>query len=314
MVISAVCPVLNEDQNIQELIDFFIQAEPKDKELILIDGGSNDRTVKIIEENAIKYPNIKLIHNPNKIVSYALNLAIPDCKGVYIVRLDGHSRYANDYFVAILKAFAKTGAGIVGGPTRTQYKTLTQEAIAFAISHPAGIGGSKVHDEFYEGYSDSVTFGSWKRDIFNITGLFDERLVRNQDDEFHYRAKSKGIKIYQSPDIKLYYSPRSSFSSLFKQYFQYGLYKPLVLKKIKSEIKTRHIVPAFFVLYILFSVFLAFYSIYFFAPLVVYALLIGFVSFFNTKSSRVRMRILVALPCLHIGYGSGFLLGLVKFM
>lgn len=312
MLISVVCPVLNESENIQRLIDFFIRAEPADKELILVDGGSLDNTVKIIQENIARYPNVKLLHNPHKIVPYALNLAIPVCKGSYIVRLDGHTRYADDYFIKILEVFAKTDAGIVGGPTRTQYTTRTQEAIAFAISHPVGIGDSKVHNEYFEGYSDSVTFGSWKKKIFETTGLFDERLVRNQDDEFHYRAKSKGIKIYQSPEIKLYYSPRGDFPSLIKQYFQYGLYKPLVLKKIKSEIKLRHLIPSFFVLYIFSLIFLTSYLLYFALPLIAYLLLIGYTAFSNSKPFAVRVRILLALPSLHIGYGSGFLLGLFK--
>jgi len=311
MLISVVCPVLNEERNIQGVIDFFIQAEPSDKELILIDGGSQDKTVTIIEDNCAKYPTIRLLHNPNKIVPYALNLAIPQCKGKYIVRLDGHTRYAEDYFMKVLEAFSKTDAGIVGGPTRTQYSTPTQEAIAFAVSHPVGIGGSKVHDENYEGYSDSVTFGSWKREIFSTTGFFDVRLVRNQDDEFHYRAKSLGIKIYQYPDIKLYYSPRGKFLTLFKQYFQYGLYKPLVLKKIKSEIKLRHLVPSLFVLYLM-AFALAYYSALYVLPLLAYLLLMMGVALFNSKPLRVRWRIFVALPCLHIAYGSGFLIGLFK--
>jgi succinoglycan biosynthesis protein ExoA len=311
MLISVVCPVLNEAKNIQELIDFFIHAEPEDKELILIDGGSHDNTIKIIQANGTRYSNVKLLHNPHKIVPYALNLAIPICRGTYIVRLDGHSRYAHDYFLKILEAFSKSDAGIVGGPTRTQYTTLTQEAIAFAVSHPMGIGNSKVHNEKYEGYSDSVTFGAWKNSIFETTGLFDTRLVRNQDDEFHYRAKSRGIKIYQYPPIRLYYSPRSNFNSLFKQYFQYGLYKPLVLKKIKSEIKLRHLIPSLFVCYLIAGIFFMDYWFYF-LPLALYGISNIYVSFFNIKSVSVKLRILMALPCIHVAYGIGFLLGILK--
>jgi succinoglycan biosynthesis protein ExoA len=310
-MISVICPVFNEAKNIQHLIDFFVQSKPADKELILIDGGSDDGTIEIIQENVARFKTIRLLHNPEKIVPVALNLAIPECNGEVIVRLDGHSAYEMDYFERILLTFSKTHADIVGGPTRTRFKTKTQEAIAYTICHPAGIGNSKVHDEKFEGYTDSVTFGAWKKQIFHRIGLFDERLVRNQDDEFHYRAKSKNLKIYQDPAIKLYYFPRQSFSSLFKQYFQYGLYKPMVLMKINSGIKIRHIVPSSFVLYLVVSISFS-WNVFFYLPLFAYLTLVSFVSFFNRKSFDVKIRILLALPCLHIAYGSGFIKGLGK--
>lgn len=311
VIISVVCPVLNEGKYVQRLVDFFVNSRPFEKELIFIDGGSTDDTISIVEQNCKKYSNIRLLHNPKKIVPVALNIAIPECQGKYIVRLDGHSRYAEDYFEQILRTFSEIDAGIVGGPTRTEYHGSTQEAIAFAVSHPVGIGGSRVHNEEYRGYTDSVTFGAWKKEIFEVTGLFDERLVRNQDDEFHYRAKSLGVKIYQNPDIKLYYLPRSSFPALFRQYFQYGLYKPMVLRKIKSEAKLRHIVPSLFVIYLTTLIFLL-QQPYLFLPLAGYALLVCSIAWSSGRTSAVRFKIAVAIPCIHIAYGAGFLLGLLR--
>lgn len=311
MVISVICPVLNEGNHIEGLMDFFIRASPTEKEFILIDGGSHDNTVQVIEKYTAAYANIRLLYNPDKIVAYALNLAIPQCRGKYIVRLDGHSNYADDYFERIIDVFVSTGADIVGGPTRTAFNSSTQEAIAFTISHPLGIGGSSVHDESYEGYSDSVTFGAWRKEIFDEVGYFDQRLVRNQDDEFHYRAKSKGFKIYQSPSIKLYYYPRKDFKGFFKQYFQYGLYKPLVLKKVKSEIKLRHLIPAGFVVYLATILFLPIGS-FKFLPLLLYTLIIIATAFYNHKSWEVKFKLLLTFPCIHIAYGLGFVLGCLR--
>ncbi|WKZ61640.1 MAG: glycosyltransferase family 2 protein [Cyclobacteriaceae bacterium] len=310
MLISVICPILNEAEHIQSLIDFFINSLPDEKELFLVDGGSTDGTLEIIGKNQEHHPEIHLLHNAKKVVPYALNLAIPNCVGKFIVRLDGHSVYSDDYFVKILETFARSGADIVGGPTRTRYKTSLQEAIAFSVTHPLGIGGSRVHDEKYEGFTDSVTFGAWKREVFEAVGLFDTQLVRNQDDEFHYRTKSLGFKIYQSPSIKLYYFPRSSITSLFKQYFQYGYYKPLVLRKVKSETKMRHLVPSIFVLYLLSLI--GIHSFLYFIPLILYLLLILSVSFASKKKWLVKLKILIAIPCVHVAYGSGFLLGISK--
>ncbi|MBL7846672.1 MAG: glycosyltransferase family 2 protein [Cyclobacteriaceae bacterium] len=313
MEISVICPVLNEREYIPGLIDFFNSSAPPDKELILIDGGSTDGTVELIDKMREGHSAITLLHNPKKYVPFALNLAIPLCKGKYIVRLDAHSLYSPDYFEAILATFRKSGADIVGGPTRTQYRTAQQEAIAFAVSHPFGIGGSKVHDETYEGLTDSVTFGAWKREIFQVTGMFDEQLRRNQDDEFHYRARSKGLKIYQSPEIKLFYFPRKDLRGLFSQYFQYGLYKPLVLHKIHTEIKLRHLVPAVFVLYLACLILLPI-PWFTFIPLIIYLSSVLYVSIVNNKSWSVKKDIPLSIFCIHLAYGSGFWAGLGKIV
>lgn len=312
MKLSVICPTYNEERYIDQIIEHFINSKPEEKELYIIDGGSTDRTVELIKLWTSNNSNIHLLHNTDKFVAYGLNKAIPLCEGEFIVRIDAHSEYAGDYYSAILNTFNKTGAAIVGGPTRTKAKTTMQSAIGHAICTPMAIGDSSVHFSDYEGYTDSVTFGAWQRDIFKTTGLFDTELVRNQDDEFHYRAKELGLSIYQSPNIILYYYPRHSLKGLFKQYYQYGLYKPLVFRKVRSGMKLRHLIPSLFVLY-LFSLPIVFMSLIWLIPLLVYILGTLFFSIKSPASWSVRLRMPLVFPVLHIAYGTGFLIGLVRF-
>lgn len=310
-LISIVCPVYNEENYIDGLLSFLVHVDPVEKEIFFIDGGSTDKTVEKIKHFAEKHKGIFLIHNPDKFVPYALNLAIPKCTGDSIVRLDAHCKYNQDYFLKIQEVFERTGADIVGGPTRTAFHTITQQAIGYAISTPFGVGNSRVHQVDFEGETDSVTFGAWRRDLFKDTGLFDTLLKRNQDDEFHYRAKSLGKRIYQSPEIKLYYYPRSSLSSLFSQYFQYGYYKPLVLKKVKSEIKIRHLAPSFFVIYVLASPFLWWVHPATEMPLLFYVLALLFFAVGNKLSFHGKLICLAVYPVIHFAYGLGFIKGLI---
>ena len=311
MTLSVICPCFNEEEYIRGLLEFFISSKPADKELLLVDGGSQDKTKSIIKSYQENHQNIHLLDNPQKIVPYALNKAIPLCKADKIVRLDAHTKYAPDYFEKVIETFENVEADIVGGPTRTACKAPFQCAVAHAICTPFGVGNSQVHNVDYEGYSDSVTFGSWKKEIFAEVGMFDERLVRNQDDEFHYRAKSKGKKIYQNPEIKLWYFPRSNLKGLFKQYFQYGLFKPMVLKKVNSEVKLRHLIPSCFLLYFL-SLPLAFVSWLWLIPLALY-LLLDIVFALKAKGNlKVKLAALLVYPTLHVSYGAGFLRGLFR--
>ncbi len=307
-MITVVCPVFNEENYIRSVIDFFIEAAPLDKELVIIDGGSTDLTCEIIAEYMQKYSNIRLIANPDKYVPYGLNKAIQSTVGDPVIRLDAHTRYEKDYLTKILETFAKTGADIVGGPMRAIGSTSFQMAVSFATSSSFGVGNSAFHDENYEGYVDSVYLGAWKRSVFADVGLFDTDMLRNQDDEFHYRAKSHSKKIYLNPEIKSWYSPRNNFSSLFKQYYQYGLFKPLVLKKVKSGLKIRHLIPAGFVIYLLTMVIFSGYTISF-VPIMVYALLALYFSCKSSTKISVILLMMIVFPTLHIAYGTGFIKG-----
>ncbi len=312
-MITVICPVYNESAFIKKLLDFYTHALPAEKELLIIDGNSTDDTCTIIKQYMQSHPDIYLLHNSRRIVPYALNQAIEASKGDIIIRLDAHTDYEPDYFEKILSTFKNTDADIVGGPMRIAKGNTVQNAIGYATSTAFGIGNSSFHFEDFEGYADSVYLGAWKKSIFKTTGLFDVVFKRNQDDEFHYRAKSLGFKIYQHPDIKLYYHPRNTLGLLFKQYYQYGLYKPLVLKKIKSAISLRHLVPLGFVLYLAtLPVYFLLPVYYGLIPLLLYILGDLFFAFRSKKPLTEIFVIMLVYPILHISYGIGFLFGLTK--
>ncbi len=311
-MISVVCSVYNEELYINQLLAFCINAGPTDKEVILIDGGSTDNTVSLIKDWASKHNNIMLYHNPMRYVSFALNKGIEKCKGDYIIRLDAHTTYDPDYFNEIIKTFLMTNAQIVGGPMRIAKGNNIQNAIGYVTTSSFGIGNGTFHFEDFEGYTDSIYLGAWKREIFHEIGFFDEAMIRNQDDEFHYRARSKGLKIYQSPKIKAWYHPRDNFKNLFNQYYQYGLYKPLVFKKVEGGFRMRHIIPSMFVLY-LFSLPISFVLKLWILPLIMYIILIIINSF--SKSGKYKFKILTSFVfiLIHISYGLGFINGLWKW-
>jgi glycosyltransferase involved in cell wall biosynthesis len=311
-MISVVCPVYNEEAYISKVLEFFVSALPVDKEIFIVDGNSTDRTTVIVNEFANKHTNIFLLNNPSKTVPFALNMAIPKCKGEFIIRLDAHTEYAPDYFEQIIKSFKETGADIVGGPMRTVGKTDFQKAVAYATCTRFGVGDSAFHDEMKSGYVDSVYLGAWKKEIFNDVGYFDETLKRNQDDDFHYRAKAKGKKIFLNPQIKSFYYPRDTAKKLFLQYFQYGLYKPIVLKKTMTEIKLRHLIPSAFLLYLISLPVLLFFSSLFWLPSVLYLALSCWYAISSHGNLSQKVYTFMSYPLLHISYGSGFLAGLAK--
>ena len=122
-------------------------------------------------------------------------------------------------------------------------------AIAVGLSHPFGVGNAYFRIGVgAPRWVDSVPFGCFRREVFDRIGLFDEELIRNQDDEFNLRLIKFGGRILLLPDVVSYYFARRSLSDLSRMYYQYGYYKPLVARKVDGVMTLRQLVPGLFVL------------------------------------------------------------------
>jgi len=200
--ISVVVPCRNEEKTIEKLIDQIERqkgaGEFFDWELLIVEGVSTDATRKIIKMKAKKNHKIRVIDNRKKITPVAYNLGIKNARGKYVCLIDAHAEIANDYLLQSLKVSRKTAADNVGGPWNGVGRNYIGCAIAAAFKSSFSAGGSKSHNINYEGYTDSVWGGFFRRDIFKKIGLFDEELIRNQDEELNFRLVEFGGKIWQS--------------------------------------------------------------------------------------------------------------------
>ena len=107
--VAVIIPTLNEEKFIARCLDSVIeQSCPfRDMDVMVVDGGSNDRTREIVEEYGRKYINIRFIHNPGRIQSIAFNIGVENSDAPYIVRLDAHALYNKDYIVYQANKLAK---------------------------------------------------------------------------------------------------------------------------------------------------------------------------------------------------------------
>lgn len=320
--VSIVIPILNEEKYIDKCIESILKQDypREDMEAILIDGESQDNTLKIINEYIEKYPFIKVLNNPHKTVQYALNIGINGAVGKYIVRMDAHAEYANDYVSKCIEYLEKTKANNVGGPMIAKGKDDVQKVVAAAYHSPFALGGGKFHIEGFDGYADTVFLGAFERQYLLDMGLYDERLPRSEDDDLNFRIAESGGKIYITPQIKSIYYPRNSYRLLFNQYYEYGLWKVAVIKKHKRPARISHLIPMLFVLYLVTFGILSFFFrpvFYIFASiLALYVLLDAYFSFTNKYISKFtnKIRLMYVHFLLHLSYGLGFWQGIFKFM
>jgi glycosyltransferase involved in cell wall biosynthesis len=198
--ISIVSACRNEREHIRAFVDSLLAQDLSgfDWEIIVADGASSDGTREALADMATGNPRVMVIDNPGRIASTGLNAAIRAASGEIILRMDAHTEYARDYIQRCVRTLEASGAENVGGPARTKAEGLRGRAIQAAYHSRFSTGGARFHDDNYTGYVDTVTYGCWRKETLLRLGLFDEGLVRNQDDELNLRLIRAGGKIWQS--------------------------------------------------------------------------------------------------------------------
>lgn len=320
--VSVIMPVHNEGvfilRSLGALLD---QTYPKDRmEIILADGMSVDDTRVLGEQLATESAvSVKFLDNMKRIAPSGLNLAIGSAGGEIIVRVDGHTIVERDYVGQCVDALLRSGAANAGGKMNAVSANLVGRVIAIATSSRFGIGNARFHYADSEEYVDTVYLGAWPRSVFDKYGLFNEELVRNQDDEFNYRLRANGEKILLSPKIKSTYYNRSSFTTLWRQYFQYGYWKVRVLQMHPRQMSMRQFIPPLFALSLIITALLALLTplgFWAFSGVVLTYLIANFTATVIAGKSRLVVLPLVSLSfaILHLSYGFGFLLGVFSFL
>lgn len=245
MRVSVIVPCRNEIRHIRAFLDCIFSQElgQFEMEVVVADGMSDDGTRLVLDEFEKKFGALKVLANPEKIVSTALNRAIRKARGEIIIRMDAHTQYAPDYVRSCVEVLQETNADNVGGPALTRAEGYVAQAIAHAFQTSFARGRAKFRDPRYEGPADSVPYGCWRKRTLLRIGMFDETFVRTQDYELNVRLVSSGGKVWQSPKITSWYRPRASLPALFRQYFQYGFWKAAVSRKHGKPASRRDLVP-----------------------------------------------------------------------
>jgi len=321
--VSVIMPIRNEAVFIERAIKSILHQDwPAQKmEILVVDGMSDDGTRQIVEKLSQADSRIKMLDNPRRIVPTAMNIGLAAARGDLFIRVDGHAEVAADFVRKSIRCLREhPDAWVVGGYIETVANNYIGHVIASAMRSPIGVGNSRFRLGDYEGWVDTLAFGTHHKWIVDKIGYFDEELVRNQDDEFNLRIILAGGKIWMSKSIKSKYFPRGSLYKLWRQYFQYGFWRIRTLQKHKRPATFRQLVPLLFVLSILlwglagflwrpFWILLAVEAAIYVIGLFAGAAVLGWKSGWQYAPLAP-----VVFAILHFGYGLGSLWGIWRFL
>lgn len=325
--IDILIPVYNEESYIENCLKTVCDFEvPKNIEIniFLIDGGSNDMTINIIEKFISKKQNFFLLKNIHKTQAHAMNIGIRNSHGEFVMRLDAHSLYPKDYLKLCYETMQNVKADNIGGMIQTLpgADTYGAQVVQALTTHPFGVGDSGFRTNLSSGYVDTVPFGFFKRNIFEKIGLFNESLVRAQDYEFNKRILHNKGKIWLNPNIVIKYYNQSSFIKfLKKQFFYEAPYNSYMWYVAPYTFSYRHAITGLFTIGLIGGLIVAPFNIYikivYYFVLSLYLLMSVIASFqqsFRFKLLRHLLLLPLSFFSFHIFHGLGVIIGLIKIL
>jgi len=323
MTITVCIPCRNEAPFIEECVRALYACDlPEEAKLnvFVVDGMSDDETRAIVTNLIEEYSTLHLVDNEMQLTPYAFNKGIEaGGKTDYIQIVGARHILSKNYLQNCLEKLKEEDQTYcVGGRIENEYLNSIGEIIAKAMGTRTGMGTGNFRTLRESGYTDTVTSPMYPYKVIEEFGWFDERLVRNQDDEYNFRLTKAGKKIFFDAEISLKYYVRGNFKGLWRQFFQYGYWKVFVNKKHKSVSTMRQLVSPFFVAYLL-----TFPWAFFFGPIigliaavpfVFYLILVKITSLVNASSISSFFQLTLTYWILHLSYGLGYLKGILDFM
>ncbi len=318
--VTFVVPVRNEEQHIRACLQSLVDQSYAggEIEILVVDGWSSDGTRKIIDGFRRLYPHVHRLENPAGIAPKAMNIGIRAARGDIIIRADGHNVYPRDYAANCVKYLAETPADNVGGPCITvpADESFGGRLVAAVLSSPFGVGNSRFRTGSEEGFVDTVPFGAFRKELFDRIGMYNEKLVRNQDNDLNARIRNWGGQIYLTPALATRYHPVKTFRELLSKTFQSSRWHMVTIRENSKSLSARHLAPACFVL-----ILSALLAASFVAPAARWTLLQAISIYFlagayfplrsrNSDTRAVSLALPFASFCFHLAYGAGTIIGL----
>lgn len=317
--VSYVMPVLNEVDHVEAAVRSLLDQDYTGPfEVILALGPSIDGTTELIERLSAEDPRIQGIANEVGSTPAGLNVAIRASRYPVIIRVDAHSALPRNYTSVAVRTLLESGADNVGGIMRAVGRTPFEKAVAHAYGSPEGLGGTQHHVGGKAGPAETAYLGVFRRDRLFEVGLFAEDIKRGQDWELNRRLRATGGTVWFTPELEVVYRPRSSLRRLIRQFVATGIWRGELARRFGTANALRYFIPPLAVIGIALGLVVGIVGLaagvwWLALGLLIPGLYLLLVIAAALRASREGLRTglwyLVVLPCIHVGWGTGFLLG-----
>lgn len=320
ILVTMLVVVRNEAKSVGRTLSSILSQDFDNRkmEIVVVDGMSTDKTRSVID-STLQDSGVgwRLFDNPKLTLAAGWNIGVKESHGKYLIRVDAHAEIPSNYVTNNIKVMDEIDVACVGGPMETRGEGFWGKIIAGILSSVFGAGLSFRSRDTYCGFTDTVAYGMYKKEVLGRIGPFDERMTRSQDWEMHQKMLRCGERIYCDPRIRSIYYCVSNPVKFIKKSFINGYW----VAAIPNKSAFRHLAPFFMVMSIIVLAYLCSlrpgHTWYIYRPLRIYLSLYYLVALFYSLSitANVGFHAMVIAPllytALHVGYGLGTLYGLI---
>ena len=319
--VSFLMPALNEEKTVRQCLDSLLELDyPKEKiEILVAEGNSADNTRNIIEVYARKYKNIKLLNNSTGNTAIGRNICIENATGELLMNYSGHVIAEKNLLKVLalkLLKLPKEIAGVGCSNVSPKEQNFVGKVTGVAFSGFMGGKNSFPQNEVFqeERFVEHVSFTCYRKGIVEEVSNFDPEFWCGQDAELDIRIKKAGYKLLYTPETRVYHFKRSTFRSLFRQMYRYGLARAKMVKKHPDTLRIVYLFGSGFILGIILLSALTILKLIPPGLIATLALLYVLLSIISSIQVTKRPGLVIASILFyfvtHVSYGLGFLRGI----
>lgn len=256
-LVTVVIPVLNEERYLPLAIEAILtNGYPLEQlRILVIDGGSEDNTIRIIEKYSEQWPGLfELVVSIGATVYQSLGLALELTKTEYFVRVDARSIIPVGYIARCLSNLSRDRVVGAGGVQDQFGTSIFSKAVVIATSHPFGVGNASFRIGRSSGYVDTVYLGAYRTaDLRRVGGYDVTGRFLSEDSSINARLRDAGGLIYLDVGLRVKYPAKESPTGLLKQYLIYGAARAASVIAYGKFTSWRQLIPIVFLLALIMS-------------------------------------------------------------
>lgn len=217
MNISVCITVLNEEEYIAPLLDSLLSQTRKANEILIVDGGSTDKTVEIIKHYEKRNKTIKVVVEKGSI-AHGRNISIELARYPVIAQIDVGCIAKKDWLEKITEPFKEDSVDMVAG----FYEMVVNSPIQEAINVFLGVPPERFDPLTFIPSARSVAF---KKELWEILGGYSEKLERaGEDTLFFYKAVKNKARIVRVEEARVKWIETGTFTleDALKKFFIYA--------------------------------------------------------------------------------------------
>jgi len=233
MKLSVILPCYNGAETIAVQLDALVQQQwSEDWEVIVVNNGSTDNSVEIVEKYRDRLPNLHIVDaytppGPRLGVSHSYNTGLAAATGDAFVFCEADDQVAPNWLTGMAEALSHYD--LVTGSL--EYTRLNDPWIVAAHGGGAQSEGLlKVNHAPYLPFAYGCNFGM-KRAVYEAVGAIDETFPCAWDMDYSFRAQLAGFSLHFAADVVVHYRVRHSFKAIFRQSRKWGRDNPLIRKR-----------------------------------------------------------------------------------